>query len=165
MYALYGRSRKVKLFLSSVFLYELVSMIYMAVLVNRRFAYDDTCLLKETPKEALGLRSVGHQPPRMTVSTYCLPVFFSITPIITQVIIWGMTWYRQASIRVAPTSTPIVNVVFRDGLITFTVVCCKHLSFCHVTTFSDRNPIRSVIFSCSASYTFFVHVLTHSIWS
>ncbi|KAF8154766.1 hypothetical protein B0H34DRAFT_717779 [Crassisporium funariophilum] len=123
VYALYQKAQSVMVFLGAVHAFEVTTMVYMAVRINKSLQYDETCLVAETPMEALGV---------------------TVVPVITQIIVWGMTWYKQA-FQKDRTSSPIVNMVFRDGLAIFLVVC--------------------LIFSLPVSYSLRVHVLTHNIWS
>ncbi|KDR70147.1 hypothetical protein GALMADRAFT_230143 [Galerina marginata CBS 339.88] len=120
VWALYDKSRRIGLILSSLYLFECVIMLHSIVGVTSRLQFDDTCLVMETPTGA-----------------YLL----AFTPLAMQGLIWSMIWYKQ--INPSPwfrSGGPIGTLMFRDGLVSFLLlssiipVCLSYSVYVHDLT-------------------------------
>jgi hypothetical protein len=102
IFALYGKSRKVGVFLMLAMCTELGVMAFSAVRLHRSLRFDGSCLVLNTPKESLAL---------------------GFAVVIMQGLLWGMTWYKQVTLpRTSRSHKPVVSVMFRDGLAVFLII-------------------------------------------
>jgi len=128
VWALYNKGPRVGFFLLSMYLCGFVILVYANVRVNMVLQLDGTCLVMKTPPEA-----------------YILAIY----PLVTQAVIWTMTWYKK--VRSFGDGSwygmggPIATLMFRDGLLAFMFI--------------------TAIFPVLLSYSVYVHDLTNSVWT
>ncbi|GLB38831.1 hypothetical protein LshimejAT787_0506960 [Lyophyllum shimeji] len=121
VYALYDCKKPVGLFLLSLGIGEIASISFSSVYIVRGFHFHSTCLNANTPPAVVAL---------------------IVVMAVVQIIVWGMTLFKQVDI---PTRTRLLEVVGRDG-----AVACS---------------VFVAIFATAVPYTFYVHTLTHSMFA
>ncbi|KAF8965453.1 hypothetical protein BDZ97DRAFT_783013 [Flammula alnicola] len=128
VWALYKKDVKVSIFLGVVYVSEIGVMVYAGFHVNYLLRYDGTCLVENTP--------MYHA------------IILCVAQIVVQVIIWVMTWYKQANPFKewqGPSYKIMVSRAFRDGLVVFLLFC--------------------TLFAVPTAYSLRVRSLTHSVFT
>ncbi|KAF8889110.1 hypothetical protein BD779DRAFT_1521972 [Infundibulicybe gibba] len=93
VYALYGKSCNTAIFLAVLFLVDIISLSIQGYFCVKACVFDQACVILGTPSPIV--------------------ISFSMEMLITQGILWGMTWWKTSR-NEAWNGAPLANLVVRD---------------------------------------------------